>query len=151
MKSGDGDGGPPHTSWRLLALVAFGGALGAPARWALALNLQGASSGWPTATFLTNLAGAFALGLVVEALARLGPDTGARRGTRLAVGTGFLGAFTTYSSFALEVDGYLRAGNVALGAGYAAATVAGGLAAAAAGVAVGSLVRRTGAAGGGRR
>jgi fluoride exporter len=127
--------GPPP--WRLLGLVALGGAAGAPARWGLALWLPGPASGWPTATFTTNLVGAFALGLVLEALARRGPDEGRRRAVRLAVGTGFLGAFTTYSSFALEVDQYLRSGRVGLGAGYALATVAAGLLCAAAGVAVG--------------
>lgn len=126
--------------WRLLGLVALGGAVGAPARWGLALWLPGPASGWPTATFTTNLVGAFALGLVLEALARRGPDEGRRRAVRLAVGTGFLGAFTTYSSFALEVDQYLRSGQVGLGAGYALATVAAGLLCATAGVAAG---RRT--------
>lgn len=120
--------------WRLLALVAAGGAVGAPARWALALWLPGPASGWPTATFTTNLVGAFVLGLLLEALARRGPDEGRRRAVRLAVGTGVLGAFTTYSSFALEVDQYLRAGQVALGVGYALATVAGGVLCAALGV-----------------
>ncbi|TXR57820.1 fluoride efflux transporter FluC [Quadrisphaera setariae] len=129
-------GSPPP--WHLLGLVALGGAVGAPLRWALALWLPGPSSGWPTATFTTNLVGAFALGLVLEALARRGPDAGRRRAVRLAVGTGVLGAFTTYSSFALEVDQYLRSGRVALGTGYALATVAGGLACAAVGVLVGS-------------
>ncbi|MGQ7295413.1 fluoride efflux transporter FluC [Quadrisphaera sp. KR29] len=134
-------GAPP---WRLLALVALGGAVGAPARWALALWLPGAASGWPTATFVTNLLGALVLGALLEALARRGPDAGRRRAVRLAVGTGVLGSFTTYSTFALEVDSYLRSGQVALGAAYALATVTGGLACAALGV-------LAGAAGGARR
>ncbi|TNM69859.1 CrcB family protein [Streptomyces sp. NP160] len=127
--------------WRLLGLVALGGAVGAPLRWALALALPGPASGWPTATFTTNLVGAFALGLVLEALARRGPDEGRRRAVRLAVGTGVLGAFTTYSTFALEVDQYLRSGQVGLGVGYALATAAAGVVCAALGVLVASAGR----------
>lgn len=128
--------------WPLVGLVALGGAVGAPARWALALWLPGPASGWPTATFTTNLAGAFLLGVLLEALARRGPDRGGRRAVRLALGTGLLGTFTTYSSFALEVDAYLRSGQVALGAGYALATVVAGLLCAALGVLVGSRLDR---------
>lgn len=147
-RSLDPDERPPHASWRLLALVALGGAVGAPLRWALALALPSPASGWPAATLTANLAGAFALGLVLEALLRRGPDTGGRRAARLAVGTGVLGAFTTYSSFALEVDQHLRSGHVALGVTYALVTVVGGVVCAAAGVALGAVTaRRSGPAG----
>lgn len=140
--TGSPPGHPLHLSPRALAAVAVGGAVGAPLRWGLSLALPGPASGWPTATFVTNLAGALALGLLLEALARRGPDVGRRRAVRLAVGTGLLGAFTTYSTFALEVDGYLRDGRVALGVGYALATVCAGLLVAAAGVAVGARAGR---------
>ena len=66
------------------------------------LPFEGA--GWPWATFMINLAGAFILGALLEGLARSGGDTGWRQRVRLFAGTGFCGAFTTYSTLALEVS-----------------------------------------------
>lgn len=90
--------------------------------------------GVPVATLGANLAGAFVLGTLVAALARRGPDEGLRRATRLLLGTGFLGGFTTYSSLAVETDALLRGGQAALGLTYALGTVVLGALAAAAGI-----------------
>ena len=137
----DGDVAP-HASPGLVALVALGGAIGAPLRYALSRALPTEAGDLPTATLLTNLAGAFALGVLLEVLARLGPDVGTRRLMRLAVGTGVLGAFTTYSTLAVEVTVLGRDGHGGLGAGYGLLSACAGFAAAAAGIALGSLVRR---------
>ena len=83
---------------------------------------------WPWATFGINLSGAFMLGILLQTLALGGPDTGWRRAARLGLGTGVLGGFTTYSTFAVET---IRS-PAAIAITYAVATVLlGGLAAAA--------------------
>lgn len=150
-----GAGRPVHARPLPLAAVALGGLLGAPTRYLTSEWLPTPTDGWPTATFLVNVAGAFVLGLLLEALARSGPDTGRRRMVRLFAGTGFCGALTTYSTLAVEIDllaGHDRQG---LAAGYALASVAAGLLAATAGISVAAgghrarTRRRSGRAGSG--
>lgn len=112
----------------VLALVFGGGALGALSRWALGAAIP-APGGWPLPTLLINLAGALALGALLESLARRGPDLGARRLVRLTAGTGFLGAFTTYSTLAVEGARLFVTGRAADGAWYLALSLLGGAAA----------------------
>lgn len=134
---------PSRAQPALVLLVAVGGAVGALLRHGVAEALPTDPGTFPTATFVTNLSGAFLLGVLLEALARLGPDAGTRRLVRIAVGTGALGAFTTYSTLAVEVTVLGRAGHGGLGAGYGLLSAAAGFAAAAAGIALGA--RRRGA------
>lgn len=132
---------PLHLRPGLVAWVALGGVVGAAARLGV-IQVTPSPGGWPMATFLVNTTGAFALGLVLEALARAGPDTGGRRLARLWLGTGFCGAFTTYSSFAVDADQLLRTGRVGLALAYLAATLVVGALATGAGIAAAALVRR---------
>lgn len=125
---------PPYRDPALLGLIALGGALGTLARAGLANALPTASGGWPWATFAVNVAGALALGFLLELLARLGPDAGVRRAVRLGVGTGFMGGFTTYSTFAVEVASALPGPGRLLGIAYGVATVLLGFGAAALGI-----------------
>jgi len=115
-------------------LVVFaGGALGTATRAALEAANPAPQGGWPWATFLINVSGAFVLGLLLELLSRRGPDVGARRLLRLGLGTGVMGGYTTYSTFALETVRLLEGGALLLGLGYALGSVLLGLAAAWAG------------------
>jgi CrcB protein len=123
---------------RPVVAVAVGGAAGCLARHGLLTAVPTAPGGFPVGTLLVNLAGAFALGLLLEALARRGD----RPLLRLGAGTGFLGAFTTYSTFAVEIDLLTRDGAAALALGYAAASLVGGVLAVAAGVGLAGVVRR---------
>ncbi|NHN54780.1 CrcB family protein [Calidifontibacter sp. DB0510] len=116
-----------HQDPALLGLVFVGGCAGTAIRAALE-DAAPAHGGWPWATFLINLVGAFLLAALLEVLGR-GPDVGIRRRIRLGVGTGLLGGFTTYSTFAVEITGL----GVASAIGYAVATVCLGVLAAAAG------------------
>jgi fluoride exporter len=103
---------------RLMAVM-IGGAAGALARWALELAIP-AVSGFPLATFLINVSGAFALGLVgVLLLERLRPI----RWLRPLLGIGFLGAYTTFSTMAAEGVRLLDDGRVGLAVGYWVATL----------------------------
>lgn len=116
---------PLHLHPQYLALVAAGGVLGTLARYGLGLVLP-APGHWPLPTLLVNVAGAFALGWLLEGLAGRGPDAGRRRLLRLTAGTGFLGAFTTYSTFSLDAVQLFDAGRPADAFGYLAASLAGG-------------------------
>ena len=126
-----------HLRPAMLAVVAVGGAVGTAAREALALVVP-TVGGLPLAILLINLSGAFALGLLLEALLRLGPDTGGRRLARLTLGTGFCGGFTTYSTLTVGTAGLLQDGATGLGIGYAVGSVLLGAVAAWAGVLVGA-------------
>ncbi len=128
----------PHRRPGLLLGVAIGGAAGTGCRAALSSAFP-AAGGWPWATFAVNLSGAFALGLLVHALALLGPDDGRRRAARLVCGTGFLGGYTTYSTFMVE-SVHLAESDAWVGAAsYDLASVIGGVLAAAAGMALAAL------------
>ncbi|MFD1214170.1 fluoride efflux transporter FluC [Arthrobacter sp. GCM10027362] len=124
---------PVHLRPASILLVVLGGMLGTLARYGVALALP-APGGWPLPTLTVNLAGAFALGLLLEALLRSGSDHGARRAVRLAAGTGFLGGFTTYSTFALDLNLLVGAGAPGLAFGYAVLTVVAGFLASLAGI-----------------
>ncbi len=104
-----------------------GGALGTAARHGIAEAVPTAPGGWPLATLAVNLTGAFLLGVLLEALARRGPDGGRRRELRLLAGTGFCGGFTTYSALAIELDLLIRDMQPAVAAGYALASLVGGV------------------------
>lgn len=126
----DPDGMPTgmlHVQPVALLLVATGGFAGTLARYGLSEWEPTRARGWPWGTFLANIIGAFVLGTLLEALARRGPDEGRRQRVRLLAGTGFCGAFTTYSAFAVETDLLVRDSRPALAAGYLAATVLLGL------------------------
>ena len=122
-------------------VVFVGGAAGTFARYGVALAVP-VREGWPLATLTVNVVGAFLLGLLLEGLARAGPENPARRRWRLLLGTGVLGGFTTYSSLAVETERLLASGRAGLAVGYALTSLVVGLAAAAAGVAVAARGRR---------
>lgn len=127
-------GRPAHLRPGLIGLVLAGGAVGAPVRYLIGVHWAARADGFPWSTFTINVGGAFVLGALLETLARAGPDTGVRRTLRLLLGTGVLGAFTTYSTFAVEVDLLVRAHASRVAAAYALGSVAAGLLAALAGI-----------------
>ena len=105
----------------------------APGRWATAAPVGAASRHRiPWGTFVVNVTGSLALGVVIG----LGLYHDLGETALVVVGTGGLGAYTTFSAFSWEVAHLLEAGRPAVSARYVAATVAVGLAAAAAGLAL---------------
>jgi CrcB protein len=115
----------------VLAAIALGAALGAPARYGVAQLVHVAKDTFPWATFWTNVSGSFALGLVLSLTLVRFPPT---RYVRPFVATGFLGAYTTYSTFAVEADLLVKDGHAAIGAAYIAASMVIGFAAVWAGI-----------------
>jgi CrcB protein len=125
-----------------LAQIAAGGLFGAAARDAIEQSLPTRTGTFPLATFTINLSGALLLGALLEGLVRAGDDSGRRRDLRLFAGTGFLGAFTTYSTFSIEADLLVHGGRVSIALFYAVLTIVGGLAAVVSGIALGAGHRR---------
>ena len=99
-----------------VAAVALGGAAGAVARFAVAkLCALLFGTGFPTGTFVINITGSLFLGWFVTAMrGRVTvSDT-----TYLAVAVGFVGAYTTFSTFEYEAHNLLDDGAGLLGVTY---------------------------------
>ncbi|MET9452308.1 fluoride efflux transporter CrcB [Streptomyces cinerochromogenes] len=131
--------------WRaqapVVAVVAAGGALGAVARYALTLAWPTPPGGFPWATFWTNVSGCAAMGVLMVLVTEV---WAAHRLLRPFLGTGVLGGFTTFSTYAVDTRGLVDAGRPDLGLAYLAATLLAALAAVwlASAAARGLLLRR---------
>lgn len=110
--------------------VAGAGALGALARYWIGLAVGVRSFPW--ATLGINVAGSFALGYVVA-----GPGPRWSKPVEAAVAVGFLGAFTTFSTFTYETTTLARADRATAAAVYVGASLGLGLLASALGYVVG--------------
>ena len=118
--------------------VFLAGGLGSAARYAIGLSAAAAFGvGFPYGTLIVNLTGCFALGIVVQ-LAIAGAW---HSDVRAVVAAGFLGGFTTYSSFNQETLAMLTSGTAGAAVLNIVITLAGGLAAGALGLAAGRLVQ----------
>ncbi len=106
-------------------LVCAAGAAGALSRYAI--GLAAGDSGLTWATFGINVAGSFLLGLLLPLGDSLSPEV------RTALAVGFLGSFTTFSTFTVDGFLFLDSGRGGLAALYLAGSVAAGVVAAFAG------------------
>ncbi|MDO0929070.1 CrcB family protein [Streptomyces sp. TG1A-8] len=117
-------------AWRgqvpVVAVVAAGGALGATARYALSLAWPTEPGGFPWATFCTNVTGCAVIGVFMVLITDV---WAAHRLVRPFFGTGVLGGFTTFSTYAVDVRELVGAGHPGTGQAYLAATLLAALAA----------------------
>jgi fluoride exporter len=117
-----------------LGLILAGAMVGTSLRAALESEWPAVPGAWPWTTFWINLAGSFFLGALLEFLAASPLTPAWQRGLRLGLGTGLLGGFTTYSSFATEAASLGTSGAILISFGYALASVAAGVLLAASGM-----------------
>lgn len=104
--------------------VALGGAVGSVMRFVVSGWVQGGTGGvFPWGTMTVNVAGSFLLGFAMVWLQAAATSAGLRQ----FVTVGFLGAFTTFSTFSWEAMALLRDGDRWGAAGYVAGSVAAGL------------------------
>ena len=122
---------------RIIA-IGLAGALGALSRYGLQ-SLVNEVAGRPSlvGTLLVNLSGAFTLGLLIAATENRLELSSV---TRAGIAVGFLGSYTTFSTFMFESVNRLENGEVLLVLGYIAASIILGLALAYAGLQVGRAV-----------
>ena len=108
----------------IVLVIAIGGALGSAARYGMDVALPHDAAAFPWSTLATNVAGCFALGvLMVLVVERLSSS----RLVRPFFGTGLLSGFTTFSTYAVDTRALLAAGRPAVAAAYLFGTLVLGL------------------------
>lgn len=96
-------------------LVMVGGAVGSAARYGVGkLTLASLGPNYPWGTLAVNLIGGFLMGVLAGILAR----TGGSEHTRLLLGVGVLGGFTTFSSFSLDTVLMIERGQLGVAIAY---------------------------------
>ena len=106
-------------------LVGVGGALGSIARYQIGLVMTRRWPAFPWGTLVVNLLGSLLLAVLMQLALRGRIDDAAR----IAIGTGVLGGFTTYSTFNYEALALVQQGSYGRAAIYTGATFVGCLAA----------------------
>jgi CrcB protein len=106
--------------WPVVAVVSAGGVLGALARYALGLAYPHGTGAFPWATFAINVSGCLLIGVLIVAVTDVWPG---RRLLRPFVGTGVLGGYTTFSTYAVDVQQLVAAGAAPTALVYLAGTL----------------------------
>jgi len=110
----------------VIGAVALGGALGSAARYGLTVLWPHVPEGVPWATLFTNLSGCLLIGLLMGLISTA---TAPHRLAAPFLGTGLLGGYTTFSTYAVESHGLLLADRPGPAVGYLLGTLVGALAA----------------------
>lgn len=117
--------------WETLAAISAGGVLGALARHGLSTAFPHGPGEFPWAVFWTNVSGCLAIGVLMVLI------TETRRAHRLVrpfLGVGVLGGFTTFSTYAVDIQRAVSDGAPRVGLAYLALTLVAALAAVVAGM-----------------
>jgi fluoride exporter len=108
----------PALRWVLVA-ISCGGVLGALARYGIGVSFPARAGGFPLATFAINATGCFLIGILMEVITeRATPHPLIRP----FVGVGVLGGFTTFSTYAVDVQRLIDHGTARTGLAYLVAT-----------------------------
>lgn len=113
----------PELDRREIAAIFLGGAAGSLLRVWIAQALTSPAASWPWATFVVNATGCFALATIATHLQERPPES---PHWHPLLGTGFCGAYTTFSTMQLETLRMLDHDRLGLALGYVLASVAAG-------------------------
>lgn len=111
---------PPQ--WDLILATGVGGVIGAEARYGLSRVIGHGANQFPWSTVLVNVSGCLLIGVLMVVLREL---TFPHRVVRPFLGVGILGGYTTYSTFAVDVQGLLLAHRPVVASAYVVVTVIG--------------------------
>ncbi|MFI6784615.1 fluoride efflux transporter FluC [Micromonospora sp. NPDC050276] len=110
----------------LLATIAAGGVLGAVVRYGLSVAWPHAPGEFPWSTFVTNVTGCLLIGVLMVLITEAWT---AHRLVRPFLGVGILGGYTTFSTYAVDIQQAVAAGHPRIALVYLAGTLAAALAA----------------------
>lgn len=133
-----GEGFGPLVRKGFLAAVALGGLLGGLARYLLEIAFPTPVGGFPSTTFAINVSGSFVLALLLVFVLEIRAPT---RYVRPFAGIGFLGAFTTFSTWMVDSDRLLGDRHYAVAVFNVFGSLFAGLAATCLGLVIGRAVR----------
>ncbi|WP_406840025.1 fluoride efflux transporter CrcB [Streptomyces sp. AHU1] len=117
---------PWHGQGPVVAAVSLGGVIGATARYGAGLLWPTPDGAFPWTTFTINVVGCAAMGVLMALITDL---PAVHRLARPFLGTGVLGGFTTFSTYAVDIRRLVGAGHPGTGLAYLAATLCAALAA----------------------
>ena len=123
-------------AWDVFGVIALGGGLGSLPRYGVEETFPSAPGSFPIATFAINVAGSFALGFLMVYLLEVWSP---RRYLRPFLAVGFLGGFTTFSTYAAEIHDLVTRSSWLAANAYAIDSLVAGLAAVWAGVTLARL------------
>jgi CrcB protein len=125
--------------WAVLGVISAGGALGALARYGLAMAWPHRPDQFPWATFVTNVSGCLLIGVLMVLITEI---WAAHRLLRPFLGVGVLGGYTTFSTYTVDIQQLVAAGAARTGLLYLAGTLAAALAAVYTGITATRLATR---------
>ncbi|MEU8793582.1 fluoride efflux transporter CrcB [Streptomyces sp. NPDC048643] len=111
---------PWHGQGPVVAMVALGGAIGATARYGAGELWPASAGAFPWTTFTVNVVGCAVIGVFMVLITDV---WAAHRLVRPFFGTGVLGGFTTFSTYAVDIQKLVDDGRPGVGLGYLAATL----------------------------
>lgn len=106
--------------WPVVAVVALGGSIGAAARYGASLLWPTVSGAFPWTTFTVNVVGCAVIGVFMVVISDV---WAAHRLVRPFFGTGVLGGFTTFSTYAVDIQRLVDTGRAATGMSYLGLTL----------------------------